>query len=139
MKPAKSMTSGHRILFALLCFSMAFLKCSFQPSVGFPITVHSKSITLEWDPPWSILASNFAGLAEYRVYYRPHFSVVWSLLGRVPAGSPPELVVPHDRIGDGAWDFAVTTMSTTGIESGVHTSTDDSAQPTGGWYIIWQL
>jgi hypothetical protein len=114
------------------------VQCTLVPSNGFGIAVYSKSITLGWNPPWNVLAANFANVAGYNVYCRPHFNGSWTRIATVPASSPPEVVITHDMVGDGAWDFAVSMVSAIGQESAYHTSLDDTANPTGGWYIIWK-
>ncbi len=104
-----------------------------------PITAYSKTITLEWDPPWSAQASNFVNLQAYRVYYRAHYGGTWMSVMDVPVGAPPEAVIDNEKVGNGVWDFAVSLVSILGRESELHSSLDDSAEPVGGWFVIWNF
>ena len=47
------------------------------------------------------------------------------------------ITIDHSDLGDGSYDFAVSSISEFGIESDLHTSLDYTAVPIGGWYILW--
>ena len=134
---ATRLTHERFFLIALLLALCILSQCSVVPSRGFPIMVYSQTITLAWDPPWGAMASEFSGLQGYNVYYKSHFGGWWMQIASVPIGEPTEVTISRDQIGDGEWDFAVSIMSVSGWESAFHTSLDDSADPVGGWYIIW--
>jgi hypothetical protein len=38
----------------------------------------------------------------------------------------------------GVYEFAVTSVSTDGLESEIHSSLDDNADPAGGWFLDWR-
>jgi hypothetical protein len=125
------------LLLIFLAFSLVSQSCALPKSDAFPIVVHSASITLQWDPPVSgpLAASS---IAFYYVYYCKHSTRAWHFIGQAPASSSPRLKVAHDDLGCGEFDFAVSTIMLSGMESDFHTSLDFSADPVGGWYLIWQ-
>ncbi len=76
-------------------------------------------------------------VAAYNVYWRPHAVWGWKFLGQVAANDSPEIRVEHADLGDGEFDFAVTSVSADGAESPFHSSLDPDADPFGGWYVVW--
>jgi hypothetical protein len=93
------------------------------------ITVSSDSFTLAWDSP----QENVDG---YNVYYRAHGDSGWSLLAQTDPGSDTTYQVSASELSYGTYDFAVSSVDS-GTTSDKHTSLDDAAQPSGGWYIEW--
>jgi hypothetical protein len=71
------------------------------------------------------------------VYYRQHGSGLWIILSETPASSHPQILLHHSDFGDGSYDFAVSAVNSLGQQSSLHTSLDASADPYGGWYILW--
>jgi hypothetical protein len=92
----------------------------------------AEQFTLSWDP-------SSGDVAGYKVYFRIHGSTEWVLLGNVPAGSEPEMVVLHSTLGDGEYDFAVAAVDSSGHASSLASSLDTTADPSTGWYLQWQL
>jgi len=58
------------------------------------------------------------------------------MIGQVPAGASPGITVRSSDIGKGAFDFAVAAISG-GSASSLCASFDATADPVGGWYLIW--
>lgn len=61
------------------------------------------------------------------------------LLGEVPATEHPQYTIHHEDVGDGVFDFAVSSVNNLGAESARHTSLDFTSSPVGGWHIRWLL
>ena len=97
----------------------------------------STQLTLAWDPPGTDIHGQPTEVASYQVYYRPHGTSEWTLLGTVPASRHPEFSVEHERIGSGLFDFAVCAVTVEGRESDLHTSLDGNADPVSGWHVLW--
>ena len=51
--------------------------------------------------------------------------------------SSAEATVTTDDLVHGSYEFAVSSVSLTGMESELHTSLDETADPTTGWYLDW--
>jgi hypothetical protein len=95
-----------------------------------PIQVKGESFTLAWNPPQD------GSVTGYRLYFRTHGDQNWSELEQVDAGTT-EYTVNHPELDYGQYDFAVTSLDS-GDESDYHSSLDETAQPSGGWYMEWQ-
>jgi hypothetical protein len=106
-------------------------QCALPSSDSLPITVYSDTITLEWDPA--------PAASTFRLYYSRHDTNRWYRLGEVPAANQLSFVVHHDDVGDGDFDFGVSSVSSQGVESQLHTSYDFSSSPVGGWHVRWVL
>ncbi len=105
-----------------------------SPAVGIPVT--ADSISLSWDPPAGGLPG-MLGVSSYRIYYRPHDTLAYTMIAEVPASSGTSYQLSHAAIGDGQFDFAVAAINGIGLSSDLHESVDWNAAPMGGWYIIW--
>ncbi len=122
---------------AMLLSVFRLAGCRFPPSGSLPIVVSSQTIILEWDPPAAQLSSTQFAPFSYRVYYSQHGFRRWILIGEIPASVAPQFLIHHSDLGDGLFDFAVTTVNSQGQESALHTSLDFSASPAGGWHVLW--
>ncbi len=116
---------------------LVLTSCPFPSSGSVPIAISSESITLAWDPPAGSFPLPPLAVVMYRVYYRQHGSGGWVFLSETPASSHPEVSLHHSDFGDGSYDFSVSAVNSLGQESSLHTSLDSSADPYGGWYIVW--
>jgi hypothetical protein len=94
--------------------------------------VRASSLNLAWDPP-----PTTATVTSFRIYYRPHGGGSWSFVGETPATGRPTYTVDHGQVGNGAWDFAVQSVSLDYEGSSLHTSLDAGAYPLTGWYVLW--
>ncbi len=97
--------------------------------VGTPITIEDGSFTIGWDPPSSGVPS------FYRVYARPRGEYEWIELGTT-AGDDPRFEVTGDSLPSGNYEFAVSSVEAE-LESDLHTSMSDDADPSSGWYVEW--
>jgi hypothetical protein len=125
----------HYCLAILLLLGVA--GCSLPTSGHMPIIVNSETIILEWNPPDLQFPLPPLSISSYRIYYSNHGAQGWSLLGEVAATGNPSYALRHSDFGDGAYDFAVDAVDSRGEGSALHTSLDASANPFGGWYVIW--
>jgi len=119
--------------------SSGFLRHSY--SVNDPFTsihVDERVITLRWYAPITQAGET---VVFYRVFYREHGTFSWRSLDPVSAADVLEIAIDADNspIGAGRWDFAVSAVYADGQESDKHSSLDESAQPTTGWYLDWRI
>jgi hypothetical protein len=104
-----------------------------DPGGGFAkYTCENDTVTVAWDAPASEVAS-------YKLFYRQHETGTWTLVTEIPAQSDPSVTLNHADFGNGSYDFGVEAVAEGGAESPMHTSLDNTAQPTSGWYLIWNL
>jgi hypothetical protein len=125
----------HHFIAILLLLGVA--GCYLPTSGHMPIVVSAKTITLAWDPPQFQFSSPPLSISSYRIYYARHGTQSWSIIGRIPATGNPSIVLNYFDFGNGEYDFAVGAVDLRGVESALHTSLDASADPFGGWYVIW--
>jgi hypothetical protein len=88
-----------------------------------------ESLTIAWDAP-------IGPVAAFRVYYRDHSVGTWTLLEEVPADER-SYVISAGRLPTGTYDFAVSSLDSSGNESEKHSSRDPTADPPSGWYVRW--
>lgn len=98
-----------------------------------PIIVQDTQFTLYWDVP-----TGTATIASYNIYYRDHGTGSWNFLNSVTASANPSYTVTSTMLPYGVYEFAVTSVSTDGLESEIHSSLDDNADPAGGWFLDWR-
>ena len=96
-----------------------------QPQV---IVITADHFTLYWD-------DSADPVTEYRVYQRAHGGSEWTLLTGGLAS--PEVTVTQVDLLYGMYEFAVSSVSVDGVESELHTSLDETADPGTGWYLDW--
>jgi hypothetical protein len=92
----------------------------------------ANQLTLQWNPPTSGPTP-----VSYTLEYRIHGTTTWQFLATLPATSQPGYTIQHSVLGNGSFDFAVSATDSTGATSPLHTSLDQSADPTSGWFISW--
>ena len=110
------------------------VSCSLGPMPGaLMLRVGGPSLTLAWDPA----TPGSEAVAGYSVWYRRFSAPYWTLLGEIPAYRSPQYTVSHDRLGDGLFVFAVSSIATAGGHSFLHSSLDWTASPMSGWYVSW--
>jgi hypothetical protein len=96
------------------------------------IASSSDQVTIAWDAPPSAVDS-------YKVLFRIHDTQDWYLLNQIPAVADPDYTVLHADLGNGIYDFGIIAVDTEGQESLVHFSLEETADPSAGWYLAWQL
>lgn len=97
---------------------------------GQKISITEENFTVSW--------SNSETTADsYKIYYRAHGSSDWIYLSTTASGSVLEYTIDQSILPYGTYDIAVSTV-TGSLESELHTSMDDTASPSTGWYIDWQ-
>jgi hypothetical protein len=137
-KMAHPSSSGRRLVLPVLfLICLASSGCSFLISDDYGIRVVSKTITLQWDPPAGVFPYGPLAVSLYYVYFRPHGTLVWKFVCSVPPTENPSIQLKQSNFGNGSYDFGVSSHTFSGVESTLHSSTDATARPFGGWYIIW--
>ena len=114
-----------------------FHSCQYS---GEPVQIISKAeyIVLEWDnPSINVIGGEVIHVKSYRLFYREHGSGYWVLLAEIPAEEKPKYTIYHSDLGDGLFDFAVNAVYENQLNSALHTSRDITADPFGGWYLLW--
>jgi hypothetical protein len=96
----------------------------------------AETIKLTWDVPLELL-NKLSVIRAIRVYYRNHPDGVWTFLHEVPISSTPVILLHHNEIGNGIYDFGVCYVYKNNLISPLHSSLDDDALPIGGWYLMW--
>jgi hypothetical protein len=91
------------------------------------ITISGPKFTLAWD-------DSSQGLI-YNVYSRIHNTFTWAKLA--VGLENPSLVVTSGQLTYGDYDFAISSVTSDGIESPLLTSQSSSAIPSTGWYLVW--
>ena len=124
------------LLAILLIFILS--SCNY-PYTNEPILYHVNfhRLTLAWDPPANQSQYNPNNVVKYHLYYQRYGKRDWTFLAEVNAGENPEFTVQHDQLGNGLFNFAVSSVNTTNSESYRHSSLDVSADPISGWYVWW--
>jgi hypothetical protein len=120
--------------------SLFLFSCSIFQSTNAPmeISVKGDHFSLAWDDAsWSI-SNNLGKPAAYRVYYRNHGGSSWKILHEISASAETtELTVTKGDLIYGLYDFGVSALDASGVESKIHSSMDTTADPVCGWYIDW--
>lgn len=121
--------------FFLLVFSCSLLPFSDDP---LEITVKGTHFSLEWDDDSWLVHDNPEKPAAYRVYYRNHGGSSWKALREIVASAgTTNLRVANTELEYGRYDFGVSALDGSGVESEIHSSLDTTANPVCGWYINW--
>ena len=110
-------------------------------AVADPIMLFSSnnSIRLQWNEVTTTIDGQEAYISFYKVYYRQHGTTQWQWYDDAPGIQDPWIEIYNSDLGNGYWDFAVTAVDYNSQESSIHMSLDNSAIPTGGWYLLWDI
>ena len=100
------------------------------------IIIKSDSFTISWDSPEYKTDTLHSPITSYKIYYCPHHTNHWKLLGEADSISS-KINITNDILGYGIYDIAVSSVDSFGFESRLHTSLDTTADPITGWYINW--
>ena len=101
------------------------------------ILSHAEYIVLEWVPPSINEKSEFLNVESYMLYYRKVYNGGWVFLGEAPPAKILNYTVYHSDLGDGLFEFAVRAVYSNTLKSSLHTSSDQYADPLGGWFLLW--
>lgn len=126
------------ILFSLTLVLMINSGCSFflQNSGPMPITVSMSSFLIAWDAEDESLGDLPSSTSYYNLYYRELFSKDWILLKSTMGNRTMVTVTVSELDGNGNYEFGIEQVYRNGRTSEIHGSTDFSAKPAGGWYLI---
>jgi hypothetical protein len=92
-----------------------------------PLSVSGPSFTLAWD-------SGSGDVSEYNVYWRAYGETDWRILA--VGVTDAQYTVTDTQLPYGSYEFAVSSLDTSGTESNLHHSYDDTADPEP-WYLEW--
>ena len=96
---------------------------------GERIVISDSAFSIAWDTDSS--TDEF-----YRIYARERGTYEWTFVQEITAAPSPEFEINTTNLTYGVWEFAVSAVED-GVESDLHTSMDDNADPVSGWYIDW--
>lgn len=99
--------------------------------VGKKLEINEDSFTIAWD-----MDTGESVPDSYHLYFRHRGEESWTFLSTVEDGTVSEFTVTSNDLSYGTYEFAVTSV-VGGVESAMHTSLDDTADPVSGWYIEW--
>ena len=101
-----------------------------------PIVVRSESIELSWDATQPTTLGLSPAVDHYRVYYRTYATLEWVYLKPTSANETTTTITRPD-LDVGSYEFAVQEVYGDGTRSAIHGSSDFTAWPPGGWYLVW--
>ncbi|MBD3347193.1 MAG: hypothetical protein GF401_19235 [Chitinivibrionales bacterium] len=95
------------------------------------------TLNLCWDAPDQTDSSNT--IESYELCYREHDTgSTWTVIDtNISAGSTTCFTVSHADLGNGVFDFAVRSVAVNGTKSDYHTSIENTAIPSSGWFVRW--
>jgi len=97
---------------------------------------NTDSVTIYWNPPhWDLDSIQY-----YKLFYHPSKDTNWILIkDSIPASLNPYTVVHRNNIVamDSIFYFGAKYVTVDGIESGLLSTTDSAAVPSGGWFLLW--
>jgi hypothetical protein len=95
------------------------------------------TVVIAWDPsPW-----NPDSVKYYELFYRPFNDSKLTLVkGNIPPSKNPEVVIRRTDISstDSLLYFSIRYVTNGGLTSDYHLSSDSTAIPAGGWFLIWK-
>lgn len=100
------------------------------------IVATGDTLTLSWDADQSAWPGSPSATEHFRVYVRPLGPGSWTFV-RATQGFLPRITIHRFELAAGDYEFAVQAVYNNGDRSTLHTSTDYSAWPPGGWYVQW--
>jgi len=112
--------------------------CSFflQDSGPVPITVSTSSFFIAWDADGESLIDLPSSTDYFKLYYRELFAKDWIFLKSTMGNRSMVTVTVAELEGNGNYEFGIEQVYNNGRSSEIHGSTDFSAKPAGGWYLI---
>jgi len=96
------------------------------------VTYSESQLVLAWDPPPSAVDT-------YKLLFRYHDTTEWFLIDQFDAGPDPEYTIYHPTdLDNGIYDFGVKAVDEEFEESLLHFSLETTADPSTGWYLVWE-
>jgi hypothetical protein len=131
-----------RVLLVICLLSILFVTIQCQYGNDSRNIVYSSDVlVLTWNEPRQDNAALIGPLLYYQVYYRDYYrdtvDVDWTLIDFVYPASEPEYALHHTDFGNGVYEFAVNAVYQKGFISPLHKSSDATADPFGGWIVMW--
>ena len=113
--------------------------CSFflKDSGPVPITVYTASFLIAWDAEEESLNNLPSSTSHFNLFYRELFAKDWILLKSTEEENEKMITVNVSELeGIGNYEFGIEQVYRNGRTSEIHGSTDFTAKPAGGWYLI---
>ena len=110
-----------------------FLLTASGPS---PITVVGDLLSLSWDADQTSIPDTPSATAYFDLYYRRLGTLSWTHIHQTPDFRTAATIL-RGSLPPGNYEFAVQAVYHNGRTSELHTSTDFTAWPPGGWYVQW--
>lgn len=102
------------------------------------IRVNGASAKISWESPNPVLNHQ---ILQYNIYIKNHNGGAWTLLEEIQNTKEDVLTftllkenIPYSFI-----DIGIRSVYTSGTMSEIHSSLDDTAEPSCGWYLYWTL
>ena len=111
-------------------FAEQFIEADPEEAAQRASVVTAAQVTLAWNAPSPDVQS-------YRLYFRIHGESDWVKVDDVPPTPNPQYTIEYSDFGTGEYDFGVIAEYDSD-ESVMHTSLDQTASPTAGWYLDWR-
>ncbi len=126
-------------LIVIFIFILVYLVCISCQITFIPQQIFLKkdSIEIKWDPPELQQTNVSIPVQSYKIYYKTHGSDTWILLNEIPYSEKPYFKINKKELEPGMYDFAVSAVYENSRESILHSSLDNTAKPTSGWYLLW--
>jgi hypothetical protein len=128
----------HFYIFTITIVLMICSGCSFllQSSGPVPITVSSNYFLISWDAEEEILSELPSSTSYFNLYYRKLFAKDWIFLKSTYGNKNIVTVNVSELRGNDSYEFGIEQVYKNGRTSEIHGSTDFTAKPAGGWYLI---
>ena len=126
----------HPILIITLISILFLVGCQYSDTPTQVVALSDK-VTLAWDPPDDNAKTLILKLNSYEIYYRKPGESSWVFVAEVPADAELKYTLHHEDFGNGMFEFAIRGLTENRRGSLLHTSSDQHAEPFGGWYLFW--
>ena len=126
--------------FTLLFISLIVSSCSLfdfrgAGSDGREIEIKQKSFSIGWDYDNLALTESERANVIFTIYAKKTIELDWRALG-TSQGNNTFFTIDSSILSPGRYTFAVSS-SLNSQESEKHSSEDNSADPIGGWHVLW--
>lgn len=101
-----------------------------------PIIVSNDTFFIGWDSQEPSIASLPSSINSFNLYYRELYGRDWIYLKTTRHYTDFIVLSSQDFAGDGEYEIGIEEVYFNGEKSTIHKSTDFSASPAGGWYLV---